>query len=167
MSVRPQPPLAVGLTRARAGTSRGFASYVDYNTDKDGSLFRARRIGQRERAAIRKSIRRRAGGEVRCAELWRRAAPIKKPRTRFIAGARKEAAQNQLWLALANYQINFTPEELKEALQKTRRRIRRKVPAAIRRADKEKAGALPLYRPVVAEGNAARVTFLSFLPHET
>ena len=70
--------------------------------------------------------------------------PIKNPHP-FIA-ARGEAAQNQL-CGLANYQINFTPAQLKK-LYKDKEDLSGQGAAAIRRADEGRLGAagLPISR---------------------
>jgi hypothetical protein len=79
--------------------------------------------------------------------------PIKNPHP-FIA-ARGEAAQNQL-CGLANYQINFTPDQLKK-LYRDKKTYQAKVLQRYDELTKE-GWALPVYRPVVAE-DAARVAF--------
>jgi Alpha/beta hydrolase domain len=125
--------------------------YVDYNTDKDGSLFALDEWGN-----VKGGVRNpyvdvpaaRFGVPNSGAE-----PPIKNPHP-FIA-ARGEAAQNQL-CGLANYQINFTPEQLKK-LYKDKKTYQAKV---LLRYDElvNEGWALPVYRSVVQE-DSANVTF--------
>jgi hypothetical protein len=125
--------------------------YVDYNTDKDGSLLALDEFGN-------------VKGGIRTPYVDVPAAkygvpnsgaepPIKNPHP-FIA-ARGEAAQNQL-CGLANYQINFTPEQLKK-LYKDSKTYHAKV---LQRYDElvKEGWALPVYRSVIAE-DAAKVSF--------
>jgi len=125
--------------------------YVDYNTDKDGSLLALDEWGN-VKGGIRNPY-----VDVPAAKFGvpnsGAEPPIKNPHP-FIA-ARGEAAQNQL-CGLANYQINFTPDQLKK-LYKDRKTYQAKV---LQRYDElaREGWALPVYRPVVAE-DAARVAF--------
>jgi hypothetical protein len=125
--------------------------YVDYNMDKDGSLLALDEWGN-VKGGIRNPY-----VDVPAAKFGvpnsGAEPPIKNPHP-FIA-ARGEAAQNQL-CGLANYQINFTAEQLKK-LYKDKKTYQAKV---LQRYDElvKEGWALPVYRPVVAE-DAARVTF--------
>jgi hypothetical protein len=125
--------------------------YVDYNTDKDGSLLALDEWGN-VKGGIRNPY-----VDVPAAKFGvpnsGAEPPIKNPHP-FIA-ARGEAAQNQL-CGLANYEINFTPEQLKK-LYKDKKAYQAKV---LQRYDEltNEGWALPVYRPVVAE-DAARVNF--------
>jgi hypothetical protein len=125
--------------------------YVDYNTDKDGSLLALDEWGN-VKGGIRNPY-----VDVPAAKFGvpnsGAEPPIKNPHP-FIA-ARGEAAQNQL-CGLANYQVNFTPEQLKK-LYKDKKAYQAKV---LQRYDEltNEGWALPVYRPVVAE-DAARVNF--------
>jgi hypothetical protein len=125
--------------------------YVDYNTDKDGSLLALDDWGN-VKGGIRDPY-----VDVPAAKFGvpnsGSEPPIKNPHP-FIA-ARGEAAQNQL-CGLANYQINFTPEQLK-TLYKDKKTYEAKV---LQRYDElvKEGWALPVYRPVVVE-DAARVIF--------
>src|SRR5215471_3494132 len=125
--------------------------YVDYNVDKDGSLFALDEFGN-VKGGIRNPY-----VDVPAAKFGvpnsGAEPPIKNPHP-FIA-ARGEAAQNQL-CGLANYQINFTPEQLKK-LYKDRKAYQAKV---LQRYDEliKEGWALPVYRPVVAE-DAANIMF--------
>jgi hypothetical protein len=125
--------------------------YVDFNTDKDGSLLALDEWGN-VKGGIRNPY-----VDVPAAKFGvpnsGAEPPIKNPHP-FIA-ARGEAAQNQL-CGLANYQINFMPEQLKK-LYKDKKTYQAKV---LQRYDElvKEGWALPVYRPVVAE-DAARVTF--------
>jgi len=125
--------------------------YVDFNTDGDGSLLALDEWGN-----VKGGIRNpyvdvptaRFGVPNSGAE-----PPIKNPHP-FIA-ARGEAAQNQL-CGLANYQINFTPEQLRR-LYKDPKTYQARVQQ--RYDELMKAGwALPVYRSVVL-GDAATVMF--------
>jgi hypothetical protein len=125
--------------------------YVDYNTDKDGSLLALDEVGN-----VKGGIRNpyvdvpmaRYGVPNAGAE-----PPIKNPHP-FIA-ARGEAAQNQL-CGLANYQINLTAEQLRK-LHKDRKAYQARVQQRYDELMKE-GWALPVYRPVVL-ADAAAVTF--------
>jgi hypothetical protein len=125
--------------------------YVDYNMDKDGSLLALDEWGN-VKGGIRNPY-----VDVPAAKFGvpnsGAEPPIKNPHP-FIA-ARGEAAQNQL-CGLANYQINFTPDQLRK-LYKDNKSYQAKV---LQRYDElvKEGWALPVYRPVVAE-DAARVTF--------
>jgi hypothetical protein len=125
--------------------------YVDYNTDKDGSLLALDEWGN-VKGGIRNPYL-----DVPAAKFGvpnsGAEPPIKNPHP-FIA-ARGEAAQNQL-CGLANYQINFTPEQLKR-LYKDKKTYQARV---LQRYDEliREGWALPVYRSVVAE-DAAGVTF--------
>jgi alpha/beta hydrolase family protein len=125
--------------------------YVDFNTDKDGSLLALDEWGN-VRGGIRNPY-----VDVPAAKFGvpnsGAEPPIRNPHP-FIA-ARGEAAQNQL-CGLANYQINFTPAQLKR-LYRDKKTYQAKV---LQRYDEltNEGWALPLYRPVVAD-DAARVTF--------
>jgi hypothetical protein len=122
--------------------------YVDYNTDKDGSLLALDEWGN-VKGGIRNPY-----VDVPAAKFGvpnsGAEPPIKNPHP-FIA-ARGEAAQNQL-CGLANYQINFTPEQLKK-LYKDKKTYQVKV---LQRYDElvKEGWALPVYRAVVAEDAAA------------
>jgi len=125
--------------------------YVDYNTDKDGSLLALDDWGN-VKGGIRNPY-----VDVPVAKFGvpnsGAEPPIKNPHP-FIA-ARGEAAQNQL-CGLANYQISFTPEQLKK-LYKDKKTYQAKVLA--RYDDLVKEGwALPIYRAVIQE-DAAQVGF--------
>jgi hypothetical protein len=125
--------------------------YVDYNTDKDGSLLALDEVGN-------------VKGGIRTTYVDVPAAtygvpnsgaepPIKNPHP-FIA-ARGEAAQNQL-CGLANYQINFTPDQLRKRYKDPKTFQAR----VLQRYDEltKEGWALPVYRSVIAE-DAARVSF--------
>jgi hypothetical protein len=125
--------------------------YVDYNTDKDGSLLALDEVGN-----VKGGIRNpyvdvpmaKYGVPNSGAE-----PPIKNPHP-FIA-ARGEAAQNQL-CGLANYQINLTPEQLR-ARYKDARSYQARVQQRYDELMKE-GWALPVYRPVIL-ADAAAVRF--------
>ena len=125
--------------------------YVDYNIDKDGSLLALDEFGN-VKGGIRTTY-----VDVPSAKFGvpnsGAEPPIKNPHP-FIA-ARGEAAQNQL-CGLANYQINFTPEQLKK-LYKDSKTYQAKV---LQRYDElvKEGWALPVYRTVIAE-DAAKVVF--------
>jgi hypothetical protein len=125
--------------------------YVDFNTDKDGSLLALDEWGN-VKGGIRTPY-----VDVPAAKFGvpnsGAEPPIKNPHP-FIA-VRGEAAQNQL-CGLANYQINFTPEQLKK-LYKDRKTYQARV---LQRYDElvNEGWALPIYRPIVEE-DAARVAF--------
>src|SRR5215471_4456981 len=125
--------------------------YVDYNTEKDGSLLALDEFGN-VKGGIRTTYvdvpMAKYGVPNSGAE-----PPIKNPHP-FIA-ARGEAAQNQL-CGLANYQINFTPDQLKK-LYKDPKTFQAKV---LQRYDEliKEGWALPVYRTVIAE-DAAKVVF--------
>jgi hypothetical protein len=125
--------------------------YVDYNTDGDGSLLALDEYGN-VKGGIRNPY-----VDVPAAKYGvpnsGAEPPIKNPHP-FIA-ARGEAAQNQL-CGLANYQINFPPEQLKK-LYKDRKTYQAKVRQ--RYDELMKSGwALSVYRPVVLD-DAAKVSF--------
>src|SRR5215831_5898057 len=125
--------------------------YVDYNIDKDGSLLALDEFGN-VKGGIRTTY-----VDVPSAKFGvpnsGAEPPIKNPHP-FIA-ARGEAAQNQL-CGLANYQVNFTPEQLKK-LYKDRKAYQAKV---LQRYDElvKEGWALSVYRPVIEE-DAGRVIF--------
>ncbi len=125
--------------------------YVDYNTDKDGSLFALDDFGN-VKGGIRTTYvdvpMAKYGVPNSGAE-----PPIKNPHP-FIA-ARGEAAQNQL-CGLANYQINFTPDQLRK-LYRDPKTFQARV---LQRYDEltREGWALPVYRAVITE-DAARVSF--------
>ena len=125
--------------------------YVDYNMDKDGSLLALDDSGN-VKGGIRTTYvdvpMAKYGVPNSGAE-----PPIKNPHP-FIA-ARGEAAQNQL-CGLANYQINFTADQLKK-LYKDPKTFQAKV---LQRYDElvKEGWALPVYRTVIAE-DAANVVF--------
>jgi hypothetical protein len=125
--------------------------YVDYNTDKDGSLLALDEWGN-VKGGIRTPY-----VDVPAAKFGvpnsGAEPPIKNPHP-FIA-ARGEAAQNQL-CGLANYQINFTPEQLKK-VYKDKKAYQVKV---LQRYDElvKEGWALPVYRSVIEE-DAAQVIF--------
>ena len=125
--------------------------YVDYNTDKDGSLLALDEFGN-VKGGIRTTY-----VEVPMAKYGvpnsGSEPPIKNPHP-FIA-ARGEAAQNQL-CGLANYQINFTPEQLRK-LYKDSRTFQARVMQRYDELTKE-GWALRVYRSVIAE-DAAKVVF--------
>jgi hypothetical protein len=125
--------------------------YVDYNTEKDGSL-----LALDEHGNVKGGIRNpyvdvpmakygvpNAGAEP----------PIKNPHP-FIA-ARGEAAQNQL-CGLANYQIDMTAAQLKR-LYTDRKTYQARVQQRYDQLVME-GWALPVYRPVVV-ADAAAVSF--------
>lgn len=125
--------------------------YVDYNTAGDDSLLALDEFGN-VRGGIRTTYT-----DVPAAKFGvpnsGAEPPIKNPHP-FIA-ARGEAAQNQL-CGLANYQIGFTPAQLKK-LHKDKKTYVAKVMA--RYDELVKAGwALPVYRPVILE-DAEKVRF--------
>ncbi len=125
--------------------------YVDYNSDKDGSLLALDELGN-VRGGIRTTYI-----DVPAAKFGVPNSGAEPPITNphpFIA-ARGEAAQNQL-CGLANYQINFTPEQLKK-LYKDKKTYIAKVMQRYDELVKE-GWALPVYRSVIAE-DAANVTF--------
>jgi hypothetical protein len=125
--------------------------YVDYNMDKDGSLLALDEFGN-VKGGIRTTYvdvpMAKYGVPNSGAE-----PPIKNPHP-FIA-ARGEAAQNQL-CGLANYQINFMPDQLKK-LYKDPKTFQAKVLQRYDELTKE-GWALPVYRSVIAE-DAAKVNF--------
>ena len=125
--------------------------YVDFNTDKDGSLLALDEFGN-VKGGIRTTYidvpTAKFGVPNSGAE-----PPIRNPHP-FIA-ARDEAAQNQL-CGLANYQINFTAEQLKK-LYKTPKAYQAKVQQRYDELMKE-GWALPVYRSVILE-DAAKVNF--------
>jgi hypothetical protein len=125
--------------------------YVDYNTEKDGSLLALDEFGN-VKGGIRTTY-----VDVPAAKFGvpnsGAEPPIKNPHP-FIA-ARGEAAQNQL-CGLANYQINFMPDQLKK-LYKDRKTYVTKVAQRYDELVKE-GWALPVYRSVVLD-DAAGVAF--------
>ena len=125
--------------------------YVDFNTEKDGSLLALDDYGN-VKGGIRNPY-----VDVPAAKFGvpnsGAEPPIKNPHP-FIA-ARGEAAQSQL-CGLANYQINFTPAQLKR-LYKDKRHYQAKVQQRYDELMKE-GWALPVYRSVVL-ADAAKVTF--------
>ena len=125
--------------------------YVDYNMDKDGSLLALDAFGN-VKGGIRNPY-----VDVPAAKFGVPNSGAEPPITNphpFLA-ARGPAAQNQL-CGLANYQINFTPEQLKTRY-KTPKDYRAKVMARYDELEQE-GWALPVYRSVVAE-DAAKVSF--------
>jgi hypothetical protein len=125
--------------------------YVDFNADTDGSLLALDEFGN-VKGGIRNPY-----VDVPVSKLGvpnsGAEPPIKNPHP-FIA-ARGEAAQNQL-CGLANYQINFTPAQLK-MLYKDKKTYQARVQQ--RYDELMKAGwALPVYRSVVL-ADAAQVAF--------
>jgi len=125
--------------------------YMDYNTDGDGSLMALDEFGN-VRGGIRTTY-----VDVPTSKIGVPNAgaepPIKNPHP-FIA-ARGEAAQNQL-CGLANYQIAFTPAQLKQIYTDKRAYL-----AKVQQRYDELMGqgwALPVYRSVVL-GDAAKVDF--------
>jgi hypothetical protein len=125
--------------------------YVDFNTDGDGSLLALDEWGN-VKGGIRNPY-----VDVPTAKFGvpnsGAEPPIKNPHP-FIA-ARGEAAQNQL-CGLANYQINFTPEQLRKLYKDSKT-----YQASVQHRYDElmKAGwALPVYRSVVL-ADAAKVMF--------
>jgi hypothetical protein len=125
--------------------------YMDYNTEGDESLMALDEFGN-VKGGIRTTYvdvpTSRIGVPNSGAE-----PPIKNPHP-FIA-ARGEAAQNQL-CGLANYQIAFTPAQLKK-LYKDKKDYQAKVERHYDELMKQ-GWALQVYKPVVLE-DAARVTF--------
>jgi hypothetical protein len=125
--------------------------YVDYNADKDGSLLALDEFGNVKGGIHTTYI------DVPAAKFGvpnsGSEPPIKNPHP-FIA-ARGEAAQNQL-CGLANYQINFTPEQLKK-LYKDKKTYVAKVTQRYDELVKE-GWALPVYRAVILE-DAQKVSF--------
>jgi hypothetical protein len=125
--------------------------YVDYNMEKDGSLFALDEFGNVKGGIRTPSV------DVPTAKFGvpnsGSEPPIKNPHP-FIA-ARGEAAQNQL-CGLANYQINMTPDQLKK-LYKDKKTYVAKVTERYDELVKD-GWALPVYRAVVLE-DAAKVTF--------
>jgi len=125
--------------------------YVDYNTANDDSLLALDDVGN-VRGGIRTTY-----VDVPAAKFGvpnsGSEPPIKNPHP-FIA-ARGEAAQNQL-CGLANYQINFTPEQLRK-LYKDKKSYVARVKQRYDELVKE-GWALPVYRPVILE-DAAKVSF--------
>jgi hypothetical protein len=125
--------------------------YVDFNMDKDGSLLALDEYGN-VKGGIRNPY-----VDVPTSKLGvpnsGAEPPIKNPHP-FIA-ARGEAAQNQL-CGLANYQINFTAEQLKK-VYKTPKAYQAKVQQRYDELMKE-GWALPVYRSVVL-ADAAKIAF--------
>jgi len=125
--------------------------YMDYNTDGDGSLMALDEFGN-VKGGIRTTYvdvpASRIGVPNSGAE-----PPITNPHP-FIA-ARGDAAQNQL-CSLANYELAFTPAQLKTLYQNTdayRARVRQRYDELM-----AEGWALPIYRSVVL-GDAAKVDF--------
>jgi hypothetical protein len=125
--------------------------YMDYNTDRDGSLMALDEFGN-VRGGIRTTYTDIPTSRIGVPNSGAQ-PPIKNPHP-FIA-ARGEAAQNQL-CGLANYEIAFSREQLKD-LYGDERDYRAKVE---RRYDElvSQGWALPVYRSVVL-GDAAKVDF--------
>ena len=125
--------------------------YVDYNATGDGSLLALDEIGN-VKGGIRNPY-----VDVPMAKYGvpnsGAQPPIKNPHP-FIA-ARGEAAQDQL-CGLANYQINFSPEQLRK-LYKDQKTYQAKVERRYDELMKE-GWALPVYRPVIV-ADAAAVQF--------
>ena len=125
--------------------------YVDFNTDTDGSLLALDEYGN-VKGGIRNPY-----VDVPVSKLGvpnsGAEPPIKNPHP-FIA-ARGEAAQNQL-CGLANYQINFTPAQLK-TLYKDKKTYQARVQQRYDELMKQ-GWALPVYRSVIL-ADAAQVTF--------
>jgi hypothetical protein len=125
--------------------------YVDFNTDGDGSLLALDELGN-VKGGIRNPY-----VDVPTAKIGvpnsGAEPPIKNPHP-FIA-ARGEAAQNQL-CGLANYQLDFTPEQLRK-LYKDKRTYQARVQQRYDELMKQ-GWALPVYRAVVL-ADAARVMF--------
>jgi hypothetical protein len=125
--------------------------YVDFNTDKDGSLLALDEAGN-VKGGIRNPY-----VDVPTAKFGvpnsGAEPPIKNPHP-FIA-ARGEAAQNQL-CGLANYQIDFDQAQLKK-LYKDRKTYQARVQQRYDELMKE-GWALPVYRSVVLD-DAAKVVF--------
>ena len=125
--------------------------YVDFNTDKDGSLLALDDAGN-VKGGIRNPY-----VDVPTAKFGvpnsGAEPPIKNPHP-FIA-ARGEAAQNQL-CGLANYQIDFDQAQLKK-LYKDRKTYQARVQQRYDELMKE-GWALPVYRSVVL-ADAAKVIF--------
>jgi hypothetical protein len=125
--------------------------YVDFNTDKDGSLFALDDAGN-VKGGIRNPY-----VDVPTAKFGvpnsGAEPPIKNPHP-FIA-ARGEAAQNQL-CGLANYQIDFDQAQLRK-LYKDRKTYQARVQQRYDELMKE-GWALPVYRSVVLD-DAAKIAF--------
>jgi hypothetical protein len=125
--------------------------YVDYNMDRDGSLLALDEHGNVKGGIHTTYI------DVPAAKFGvpnsGAEPPIKNPHP-FIA-ARGEAAQNQL-CGLANYQITFTPEQMKK-LYKDQKTYVAKVMQRYDELVKE-GWALPVYRDVIKE-DAEKVRF--------
>jgi len=125
--------------------------YVDYNMNTDDSLLALDALGN-VKGGIRNPY-----VDVPAAKFGVPNSGAEPPITNphpFLA-ARGAAAQNQL-CGLANYQINFTPEQLRN-LYKTPKVYRAKVMARYDELEQE-GWALPVYRSVIAE-DAAKVSF--------
>jgi hypothetical protein len=134
-----------------AAPPRADRMYVDFNTDKDGSILALDEFGN-VKGGIRNPY-----VDVPAAKFGvpnsGAEPPIRNPHP-FIA-ARGEAAQNQL-CSLANYQINFTPAQLKTLYRDRtsyQTRVRQRYDELIR-----EDWALPVYRSVVL-ADAAQVAF--------
>jgi len=125
--------------------------YVDYNMDKDGSLLALDEAGNVKGGIHTTYV------DVPAAKFGvpnsGAEPPIKNPHP-FIA-ARGEAAQNQL-CGLANYQIDFTADQLRK-LYKDKKTYQAKVLQRYDELTKE-GWALPVYRSVIAE-DAVKVSF--------
>jgi hypothetical protein len=125
--------------------------YMDYNTDGDGSLMALDEFGN-VKGGIRTTYVDVPASKIGVPNSGAE-PPIKNPHP-FIA-ARGEAAQNQL-CGLANYQISFTPAQLKK-LYKDKKDYQARVQQRYDQLMKE-GWALPVYRSVVLD-DAARVDF--------
>jgi hypothetical protein len=125
--------------------------YMDYNTEGDDSLMALDEFGN-VKGGIRTTYVDVPTSKIGVPNSGAE-PPIKNPHP-FIA-ARGEAAQNQL-CSLANYQIAFTPAQLKK-MYKDRKDYQAKVQQRYDELMKQ-GWALPVYRSVVL-GDAAKVEF--------
>jgi len=125
--------------------------YMDYNTEGDGSLMALDEFGN-VKGGIRTTYVDVPASKIGVPNSGSE-PPIKNPHP-FIA-ARGEAAQNQL-CGLANYQIAFTPAQLKK-LYKDKKEYQAKVQQRYDELMKQ-GWALQVYRPVIL-ADAAAVAF--------
>lgn len=125
--------------------------YMDYNTEGDGSLMALDEFGN-VKGGIRTTYVDVPSSKIGVPNSGAE-PPIKNPHP-FIA-ARGEAAQNQL-CGLANYQIVFTPEQMRK-LYRDRKSYQAKVQQRYDELMKQ-GWALPVYRSVVL-GDAAAAAF--------
>jgi hypothetical protein len=125
--------------------------YMDYNSDGDGSLMALDEFGN-VKGGIHTTYVDVPTSKIGVPNSGAE-PPIKNPHP-FIA-ARGEAAQNQL-CGLANYQLAFTPAQLKK-LYKDKKQYQSRVQQRYDELMKQ-GWALPVYRQVVLD-DAARVEF--------